>query len=174
RGTAASADRDSAADATVAAERAAGHLHGAAAGGAPGTVGGDQGAAADRRGASVGACAEERDNAAFYLDTVEIGNRAGVGEGTLPAGIDREGVHAAPTGDVALDSAAGDVERVVAITEVDCFAARVGDHVVGVVERVAIGASLNGRGRVAASFDRAVAFVIDRDCKAAGRAEDDD
>ena len=92
----------------------------------------------------------------------------------LPAGIDREGVHAAPAGDVALDSAAGDVERVVAITEVDCFAARVGDHVAGVVERVAIGAGLNRRGRVTASLDRAVAFVIDRDGKAAGRAEDDD
>ncbi len=154
-GTAASADRDVAADATVAAERAAGHLHGAAAGGAPGAVRGDEGAAADRRGAGVSARAEERDDAAFYLDAVEIGNRAGVGEGMHPAGIDRAGVHAAPAGDVALDGAAGDVERVVAITEVDRFAARVGDHVAGIVQRVVIGAGLNRRGRVAASLDRA-------------------
>ena len=155
RGTAASSDRDGAADATVAAERAAGHLHGAAAGGAPGAVRGDEGAAAHRRGAGVSARAEERDDAAFYLDAVEIGNRAGVGEGMLPAGIDREGVHAAPAGDVALDGAAGDVERVVAITEVDRFAAHVGDHVAGIVERVVIGAGLNRRGRVTASLDRA-------------------
>jgi hypothetical protein len=113
-GSAASSDRDGTADATGAAERAAGHLHGAAAGGAPGAVRGDEGAAAHRRGAGVSARAEERDDAAFYLDAVEIGNRAGVGEGMLPAGIDRAGVRAAPAGDVALDGAAGDVERVVA------------------------------------------------------------
>ena len=155
-GTAASADRDGAADTTVAAECAAGHMHGAAAGGAPGGIRDDQGTAADRRGAGVSARAEERDDAAFNLDAVEIGNRAGVGEGMLPAGIDRAGVNTAPAGDVALDGAAGDVERVVAVTEVDRFAARVGDHVAGVVERVVIGAGLNGRGRVAASLNRAV------------------
>ena len=94
--TVASIDRDGATDATVAAERAAGHLHGTAAGGAPGAVRGNQGAAADRRGAGVSARPEERDEAAFYLDAVEIGNRAGVVEGMLPARIDRAGVHAAP------------------------------------------------------------------------------
>jgi hypothetical protein len=170
--TAASTDRDGTADCTVAAERAAGHLHGTAAGGAPGAIRGDEGAAADRRCAGVSA-RKERDDAAFYLDAVEIGNRAGVGEGMLPAGIDRAGVRAAPAGDVALDCAAGDVERVVATTKVDRFAARVGDQVAGIVQRVVIGAGLNRRGRVAASLDRAVAFVIDRDSKAAGRAEDD-
>jgi hypothetical protein len=72
-----------------------------------------------------------------------------------------------------LDGAAGDVESVVAITEVDRFAARVGDHVARIVERVVIGGGLNRRGRVAASLDRASGSVIDRDGKAAGRAEDD-
>ena len=64
-GTAASADRDAAADGTGAAECAASHLHGAAAGGAPGAVRADEGAAADRRGAGISARAEERDDAAF-------------------------------------------------------------------------------------------------------------
>ena len=78
-----------------------------------------------------------------------------------------------PPGDVALDNAAGDVERVVAITKVDGLAARVGDHVAGIVQRVVIGAGLNCRGRVAGSLYRAAAFVIDRDGKAADRAEHD-
>ena len=118
-GTATSADRDGAADATVSAECAACHLHGAAAGGelVPALKVGIRRVrdriAADRRGASVSARAEERDNAAFYLDTVEIGNRACVGEGMLPAGIDRAGIRATSAGDVAQDGAAGDVERVV-------------------------------------------------------------
>jgi hypothetical protein len=68
---------------------------------------------------------------------------------------------------------AGDVERVVAITEMDRFAARVGDHRAGIVECVVIGAGLNRRCRGAASLNRAAGFVIDRDGKAAGRAEDD-
>jgi hypothetical protein len=164
-GSAASADRDGAADAAGAAERAAGHLHGATAGGAPGGVRGDEGAAADRRRAGVSARAEERDDAAFYLDAVEIGNRAGVVE-MARAGINRAGVRAAPAGDVALDAAACNVERVVAITEVDRFAACIGDHVAGIIERVVICAGLDRRGRVAASLDRAVGFVIDRDGKA--------
>ena len=79
------------------------------------------------------------------------------------AGINRAGVRAAPAGDVAVDGPAGDVERVVAITKVDRFAARVGDHLAGIVERVVIGASLNRRCRVAATLDRAAGFVIDRD-----------
>src|SRR6478672_4570261 len=125
-------------------------MHGAAAGGAPGAVRADEGAAADRRGAGISARAEERDDAAFYLDAIEIGNAAVVGEGMLPAGIDRAGVRAASAGDVALDGAAG------------------------VVEGVVIGAGLNCSGRVAASLNRAAGFVIDRDGKAAGRAENDD
>ena len=59
----------------VAAECTASYLHGAGAGGAPGAIRGDEGAAADRRGAGISARAEERDDAAFYLDAVEIGNR---------------------------------------------------------------------------------------------------
>ena len=54
-GERAATDRDVAADATIAAECAAGYLHGAAAGGAPSAVRGDEGAAADRRGPGVSA-----------------------------------------------------------------------------------------------------------------------
>ena len=47
---------------------------------------------------------------------------------------------------VAAVGAAGDVERVVAITEVDRFAACVRDYVAGIVDGVVIGAGLNRLG----------------------------